>query len=192
MTSPTSQRCLLALLLPIALVAWIAPAAAQVSAREQFEQDMQGRGEDSTRWSQWQYRTAPLSPAAQLDFNMAWGYVDAASAKEGDVFVIVVRNHSDQAYCLRPKLAFTGKVFQEEKITGSVRLPAHGSLRIAAMRAERRTEIVHDINAAFWPAPKGTGPELCELDEPAGLSDWLQQPGEHAFPGNRVAPPAGG
>lgn len=170
-------------------------ASAQRSARDTFDAELtrQGQGDSAGQWSQWQYETAPLSGPAGLDFDFAWGYVDAAAAAEGDAFVAVVRNHSANAYCIRPRVGFKGEVSRVQKLDASVLLPPGQSIAVANLRIARRTKVEHDINAAFWPAPAGTAPGRCSTSEPAGLGEWLRLTGEAPFPGNRVkAAPAAG
>lgn len=166
------------------------PALGQRSARDTFdaEQTRLGQAEKLGQWSQWQYESATLSTAAGLDFDLAWGYVDAAAASEGDVFVAVLRNLSSHAYCVRPRVSFKGEVSRVQAVNASVLLPPGESLAVAQLRIARRTEVEHDINAAFWPAPAGSGPGLCSASEPAGLDEWLGRKGEAPFPGNRVHP----
>ncbi|HQZ32409.1 MAG TPA: hypothetical protein PLG89_11175 [Arenimonas sp.] len=187
MTSPSAPSSFAWLLLAALLLA-ATPAAAQRSARDTFDAELtrQGQGAAAGQWSQWQYESAPLSGPAGLDFDFAWGYVDAAVAAEGDAFVAVVRNHSRHAYCIRPRVGFKGDVSRVTKLEDSVVLGPGESIAVANLRIARRTKLEHDINAAFWPAPSGTAPGRCRTGEPAGLADWLRRTGEAPFPGNRV------
>lgn len=186
---PSFFRPVLALACTLAALAASGAAQAQLSARDLYEaeQTRLGKGAELARLTEWQYETTPLSAAASIDFSMASGYIDAAHAGAGDVAVVAVRNQSDHAYCLRPKMKFTGKVTQLQRATGNVLLPAHGALLVAQMRVERRTQVVQHVNAAFWPAPPGRDPHRCNGKPPAGLQAWLDAPGLKAFPGNRVA-----
>ena len=189
-----SKPCAAACLLAAGLLT-VLPASAQQSARETFDAQMtsQGAGASLGQWSQWQYESAPLSTAGGLDFDFAWGYVDAAMASEGDVFVAVVRNVSANAYCVRPRVSFKGELVRRQTLDESVLLAPGTSITVANLRIVRRTKVEHDINAAFWPAPAGKGPGRCRSTEPAGLGTWLGQSGEKAFPGNRVVrPPTSG
>ena len=181
------------LLLAVALSA-AGTASAQRSARDTFDAELtrQGQGAMAGQWSQWQYENAPLSGPAGLDFDFAWGYVDAAAAAEGDAFVAVVRNHSAHAYCIRPRVSFKGEVSRVNKLDASVLLAPGQSIAVANLRIARRTKVEHDINAAFWPAPAGAAPGRCSTSEPAGLADWLRMTGEAPFPGNRVKAAAAG
>lgn len=170
-------------------------ASAQRSARETFDAELtrQGQGAIAGQWSQWQYETAPLSVPAGLDLDFAWGYVDAGLATEGDAFVAVVRNHSSDAYCIRPRVGLKGEVSRVHKLDETVLLAPGQSITLASLRIARRTVLEHDINAAFWPAPAGNAPGRCSTSQPAGLADWLKLKGEAPFPGNRVkAHPAQG
>ncbi len=188
------SRLPIALLLLSALVA-SGVAAAQRSARDTFDAELTRLGQSDRigQWSQWQYERAQLSPAAGLDFELAWGYVDAAAASEGDAFVAVLRNHSRNTYCVRPRVSFKGDVARVQTVSASVPLPPGESLAVAQLRIARRTEVEHDINAAFWPAPPGTGAARCSAHEPPGLDEWLGRKGEAPFSGNRVHPgPAAG
>lgn len=184
-----SQAALAALIVASLLIS--SAVFAQQSARETFEAEQirLGLGDRLGQWSQWQYHSATLSEAAGLDFNMAWGYVDAATASEGDAFIAVVTNRSEHTYCLRPRLHFKGEVFQVQAVTTSVALAPGESLRIAELRVARRSKLKHDINAAFWPAPAGSETGRCSAQEPPGLAGWLGRTGDAPFPGNRVRPP---
>ena len=195
MKAMNSRAMAACLMLGAGLLGAASTASAQQSARETFdaEQTRLGHGATLGQWSQWQYQTAPISAAAGLDLDFAWGYVDAAAASEGDVFIAVVRNHSRHPYCIRPRVSFKGDVSRVSKLEGSVRLGAGESMTVASLRIARRTKVEHDINAAFWPAPAGKGAASCRANEPAGRPAWLKLKGEAPFPGNRVkAGPAAG
>lgn len=194
MTAMKMNHAAARLMLAAALLA-AGTASAQRSARDTFDAEItrQGQGASLGQWSQWQYETAPLSAKAGLDFDFAWGYVDAAAAAEGDAFIAVVRNQSRHAYCIRPRLAFKGEVTRMQKLDDTVLLAPGESVAVANLRIARRTKVEHDINAAFWPAPAGTAAGRCSTSQPAGLADWLRLEGEAPFPGNRVkATPAAG